>query len=267
MNAIRARPKRQPVEKQSSFIKTVPADELTAVPAPYPADNTPEKQRGGPIGTRRAIIGIVSSGASSLERRWGGRRNSASRTSDCLSLNQAANIIAAAQFSVAIGLPFNRHLTIHWEHAGIADVRAAWATGRFLKLAGDWIKKRRKNGSSIAWAWVRENGESKGSHVHILLHVPAGMSLGRMQRRWVSSITGKPYQARTIRTARIAGTAGAANAAPAAYLANLEAVVAYVLKGASPEAAQELGLERLEHGGRIVGKRAATSQNVGAKAR
>jgi len=33
------------------------------------------------------------------------------------------------------------------------------------------------------------------------------------------------------------------------------------------EAASQFGLERLEPGGRIIGKRCGTSQNIGAKAR
>ncbi|MFP5328728.1 MAG: hypothetical protein ACLGHC_01125 [Alphaproteobacteria bacterium] len=210
--------------------------------------------------------------ASSRARRWGGRRNSASRTNDSLSLNQATNILEAAQFAAAAGMPFNRHLTIHWQQAGIPDERAAWATGRFLKLAGDWIAKRdsentRRERGRFAWAWVRENGERKGSHVHILLHLPAGTRIGGMQRRWLRSITGKPYSASAIKTARIGGTAGAAQSAPAAYRANLAAVVGYVLKGASPSAARKLELDRLEAGGRIIGKRAATSQNIGWAAR
>jgi hypothetical protein len=161
-------------------------------------------------------------------------------------------------------MPFNRHLTIHWQQAGIPDERAARATGRFLKLAGDWIAKR---GGRVAWAWVRENGDAKGSHVHILLHLPAGTRIGALQRRWLRSITGKPYSASTIKTARIGGTAGAAQSAPVAYRANLASVVAYVLKGVSPAAARKLELQRLEAGGRIIGKRAATSQNIGRAAR
>ncbi len=176
--------------------------------------------------------------------------------------------MAAAQFAAAAGMPFNRHLTIHWQQAGIPDERAAWATGRFLKLAGDWIAKIRTDyARQFAWEWVRENGERKGSHAHILLHLPAGTRIGTMQRRWLRSITGKPYSASTIKTARIGGTADAAQSAPAAYRANLATVVGYVLKGASPAAARELDLQRLEAGGRIIGKRAATSQNIGRAAR
>lgn len=178
----------------------------------------------------------------------------------------------AAQFAAAAGMPFNRHLTIHWQHAAIPDERAAWATGRFLKLASDWIAKK---GGPFAWAWVRENdgvseslhARKKGSHGHILLHLPAGLRIGGMQRRWLRSITGQPYSASTIKTARIGGTASAAHSAPAVYAANLAQVVGYLLKGASRQAARELRLERLEAGGRITGKRAATSQNIGRAAR
>lgn len=177
-----------------------------------------------------------------------------------MSLAQAKNIIEAAEFAVATGMPFNRHITIHWQQAGIPDERAAWATGRFLKLAGDWIARR---GGRFAWAWVRESGARKGSHVHILMHLPSAASIGRLQRRWIRSITGQPYRASTIKTARIGGTAGAAQSAPVTYRANLAAVVGYVLKGACSTAARELGLDWLEPGGRITGKRAATSQNIG----
>lgn len=168
-------------------------------------------------------------------------------------------------------MPLNRHLTIHWEQAGIADDRAAWATGRFLKLAGDWIAKR---GGRFAWLWARENDvvsgclyARKGSHVHILLHLPPGVRLGNMQRRWLRSITGQPYSASTIKTGRIGGTSGAAHSAPTVYQANLATVLGYVLKGTSGNAARELGLERLEPGGAIIGKRAASSQNIGRAAR
>jgi hypothetical protein len=271
----------QSSDKQSSFIK--PARPARAAPAlcPY-ADNTLEKQLAEPFGTDRAIK-LSPSVSSSPAQRWGGSRNSASRTSDSLSLDQAANIIEAAQFAAAAGMPFNRHLTIHWQQAGIPDERAAWATGRFLKLVGDWVARRGgrspkigSNRQCFAWAWVRENDpvsgclyarNLKGSHVHILLHLPAGTRIGAMQRRWLRSITGLPYSASTIKTARIGGTAGSALTAPAAYHANLGAVVGYVLKGACPAAAGELSLERLTAGGRIIGKRAATSQNIGRAAR
>jgi hypothetical protein len=197
---------------------------------------------------------------------WGGARNSASRYSDALTVKQTAEIVAAAQFAARIGLPLNRHLTIHWEAAGVPDCRAAAATAAFLTLARDWLRKR---GAALAWAWTRENGDGKGSHVHILLHCRPELAraFAGMQRRWLRRVTGKPYRARIIRTARIGGTLTAAQTAPAVYAENLAAVVAYLLKGASPAAAREVGLERLEAGGRVIGKRAGTSQNIGRAAR
>lgn len=231
------------------------------------------------VGTHHAIIDYIPSAtAFSYEAQpcgWGGARNSAKRTSDFLTLNQCLKIIGAAQIAARVGLPFNRHITIHWEQAGITDSRAAWATGRFLKLGGDWLAKRckvennRDKLSRLAWAWVRENGDGKGSHVHILLHCPPVLAraFSVMQRRWLSRITGKPYRGRTIRTARIGGTLNAASSNPAAYSENLANVVGYVLKGASPDAAARLGLSRLEAGGSVMGKRAAISENIGRAAR
>lgn len=108
----------------------------------------------------------------------------------------------------------------------------------------------------------------KGSHVLILLHLPAGATWGGWRvRRWLERISGKPHQAGIIRTARVGGTVCAAADNTAAYQANLAAVVAYVLKGVSTETARALVLERVEPGGHIIGKRAATSQNIGRSAR
>lgn len=175
-------------------------------------------------------------------------------------------IIAAAHFAARIGLPLRRHVTIHWEAAGVPDNQAAAATAAFLRLARDWLRKR---GHPFAWLWVRENGHRKGSHVHILLHCRPELAraFSGMQRRWLRRITGKPYRARIIRTARIGGTLMAAESAPAVYAENLAAVVGYLLKGASPEAARLLGIARLEDGGRIIGRRCAASQNIGRAAR
>jgi hypothetical protein len=110
---------------------------------------------------------------------WGGARNSASRQSDSISLVKAVEVVEAAQRAIAIGRPFNRHLTVHWEKAGLTDAEAAGATGRLLKLIKDWLRRH----GGTAYTWVRENGDGKGSHTHILLHVPSWpmSAMGRMQ--------------------------------------------------------------------------------------
>lgn len=192
---------------------------------------------------------------------WGGARNRADRVSHEVTLRQATGIINAAHTACQIGLPFNRHLTIHLERAGVPDTKAAAAIGQFLTLARDWL---RKQALTFAYVWVRENGDGKGSHVHILLHVPAGATwTGWRLRRWLVHVTGVPYSAGAIRTERIGGTVRAALVVPEHYRANLMAVVSYVLKGASSNTVAALGLSTArEPGGAIIGKRAGWSQNV-----
>src|SRR5262249_42400838 len=54
---------------------------------------------------------------------------------------------------------------------------------------------------------------------------------------------------------------------PDLHAINLQAALSYVLKGAGEAAAAKFNLERLEPGGRVIGKRCGTSQNIGAQAR
>ena len=233
-------------------------------------DNTGGKQRKSETGTPVAIIDITSSGATSDGKpalTWGGARNRGDRTSEGLTLKQANGIIEAAQFAGAIGLPLNRHMTVHWEHAGVTDSRAAKAIGAFLTLARDWL---RKQGERFASIWVRENGDGKGSHAHILMHVRPEMARAFTgnQRRWIRHVSGNPYRAGTIHTARIGGTLRAASSAPDHYAANLWAVVSYIAKSAAPAAIALLSLTKPhEPGGQVIGKRCGWSQNIGRKAR
>ena len=223
------------------------------------------------IGTGLAVIDIIQSevqvNAIPTLSRWGGARNRADRTSDALSLTTARKIIEAAYRAIKMGLPLNRFVTLHLERAGIVDADAAVAIGKLMKLATDWVKSR---GGSIAWTWVRENDtgdSSKGSHVHLLLHCPDTLPIGRMWRRWLRKVAGQPYLRKSIKSERIGGTLNAHASNLAAYLQNLDRVLAYVCKGVSPADAQTLGLPRHEAGGNIIGKRAAWSQNIGKQSR
>jgi hypothetical protein len=190
----------------------------------------------------------------------GGARNRADRVSEAVTHRQAIGIIHAARAAQLAAQPFNRHVTIHWGLAGVPDDKAAWATGRFLTLVRDWLRKR---GHRTCWAWVRENAGSKGSHVHILLHIPSGVPWSPQRlRRWLERVTGRKMQARTIKTTRIGGRTDTAERAPEVYLANLQTVVGYVLKGTVQSAADRLGLDRRASGGRIIGKRVGWSVSL-----
>jgi hypothetical protein len=200
----------------------------------------------------------------------GGARNRADRESHALTAAHIGNLKAAERHAEKIGLPFNRMITIHWQAARVPLAGMANATYRFTDLL---TKALARHGSRTAWLWTHENvpgnGHDEGGHCHLLAHVPAALVpvVTGLQRGWLRRITGQPYRARVIRSKPVGGLLGLETGNPDLHAVNLETVLAYVLKGASPEAASQFGLERLESGGRVIGKRCGTSQNIGAKAR
>ena len=221
-----------------------------------------ENRHFGDLGTDGAIL--CKSSATSRHRHtlntWGGARNTASRQSDSIRPMKAIGLVEAAQRAMAIGLPFNRHLTVHWAKAGLTDRQAAAATGRLVKLIRDWASKL---GGEVAYAWLRENGPGKGSHSHILLHIPDGLRLS-LSRRWYRRVTGWTGRIPklAVKTVCIGGTARAGQSASDWYQANLAVLLAYVLKGSDETTGKRLGLDKWGEGGRITGKRVSISINL-----
>ncbi len=195
----------------------------------------------------------------------GGIRNNATRTSNALTETQCRELMAATTFAADIGLAFNILLTIHFEAGDINDGQAGAALRSFLKSASGWTAKR---GGRLAWAFVREHGAGKGSHAHIILHVPPALrrAFTRRQRQWLQRAGVHPAKG-VILSRRIGGTIRAYQQSPDSYFPNLGAALGYCLKGADATAAKALALTRLQPGGRIIGKRCGTSQNIGRAAR
>jgi hypothetical protein len=177
---------------------------------------------------------------------------------------QAKGLILSVAYSLSCGRPPNRHITIHWGCAGLSRDAACAATRRFLKLVRDWATKR---GHVVSWSWVREGGEREGDHVHVLLYIAEHVSLGPMQRRWITRVTGTRYRRGTIRTRSVGRRLSSGATLTSAYLANLARVVAYLLKGASPTAAEALHLGTPHIASRVAGKRVGWSENLAAAAR
>lgn len=231
-------------------------------------ENPPIVRTGTALAINYLTSGVAALSANSTGR--GGARNRADRESHALTAAQIANLKAAERHAEKIGLPFTRMISIHWQAAGAPLAGMAKATGRFTDLMA---KALARHGSGTAWLWTHENvpgnGHDKGGHCHLLAHVPADLVpvVTALQRRWLRRIAGQPYRARVIHSKPIGGRLGLEAGNPNLHAVNLEAALAYVLKGASPEAASQFALERLEPGGRIIGKRCGTSQNIGAKAR
>ena len=151
------------------------------------------------------------------------------------------------------------HLEMCWQ-----QVKTIMKPGKL-----DLMTKALARHGGTAWLWVHENCGPKGGHCHLLAHVPAKhvKRLTGLQRGWLRRITLHRYRARVIFSRPIGKRLGAETTDPADYAINLAVVLAYLLKGASPEAASQFALVRLEPGGRVIGKRCGTSQNIGAKAR
>lgn len=222
-------------------------------------------ERMQPTRPKRGALLPHSAGATP-QRGRGGARNRADRVSDALTPAQIANLKAAARHAAQIGLPFTRMVSIHWEAAGVPLAGMAKATGRFLDLL---TKALARHSSRTAWLWVHESGDRKGGHAHLLVHVPARLVpvVTGLQRGWLRRTTCGSYRARVIHSRPIGGRLGLETGNPELHAVNGAVALAYVLKGAAPDAASQFGLERLEPGGRIIGKRCGTSQNIGAKAR
>ncbi|MFC4442179.1 hypothetical protein [Caulobacter henricii] len=193
----------------------------------------------------------------------GGARNTASRRTIALSESDARKVLEASNHAELTGLPFNAFKTIHWERAGVTDDLAA--TGRFLKLAGDWIRSR---GGQFGWAWTREGGPAKGNHVHIVFHLPPELArdFHRRQRGWLKAC-GARWRSKVVLTRRIGRNLRQALAGGEDYRVNLGEVLDYILKGADRSARERLGIERDEPGGVVIGKRCGISQNLGPAAR
>lgn len=201
-----------------------------------------------------------------MGKRRGGARNRADRVSYALTLKQVGNLTAAARHAEAIGLPFTRMITIHWEGAGVPLPDLPKATGRFVDLL---TKGLARHGSRTAWLWVHENGDGKGAHCHLLVHVEPSLVpvISRLQKRWLRLIGGNPYRTGVIKSRPIGGRLGLETGNPDLHATNLNVALEYLLKGADTNTAATYELKRREDGGRIIGKRCSTSQNIGAKAR
>ena len=265
--------------------------------ASAPNKQTAENWRAGQSGTR--LANLVSSPSCTLDtasrglgRAWGGPRNRADRVSLHLSRRQVIDLLAATLFARSIGKPFNRHWTVNCQLAGIADHDAARFTGKLIDLAR---KQARRDGGELAAAWAREGGDGKGGHVHMMLHLPPGMTLRNRTRRWIKAAGGTARrraskvriiagmkanesigdgggEGSTLANVSIGGGgAGGANLTKPDigehYRANADAVLSYLLKGADAATAGELGLTRYGEAATIIGKRAGFTQNIGPTAR
>ena len=203
---------------------------------------------------------LQSSPSSPASHTWGGARNFKQNASEHLSLEQCQRLIRAFNNSEKLGLPFNRHWTVHYEKAGVAEENATQFIGRLLKLVREYAGRHQKPFSCI---WVREGGVKHGGHVHILMHLPPELSLRGRIRKWIRLAGGTSKR----KVSKIASVGGRLNSSAATthHKQNAQAVVGYLLKCASEAAGLKLGLSRFGVRATIAGKRCGYSQNLGRR--
>lgn len=209
------------------------------------------------------ITSIQSCGSTSGNKSWGGARNKRDRVSDRLTYSQCKGMLAAGRYSELIGCRFNRHWSVHYEKAGISEIEAPTFIGRLLKFVREYA---RRHCATFTCVWSREGGKGKGGHVHILMHLPAGLSLKGRTRKWIR-LSGGDCRVGVSHIRSIGGTLAAAETGGDVYQLNADIVRNYLLKYTDRETADALGLPLYGWTGAIIGKRCGWTQNIGARAR
>lgn len=240
------------------WFETAPPASCQAVEPEYNIALPPKTTEPSPLLYRGAGY---TNGFSPMPGR-GGPRNRASRRTRAISEAAARNLIEATVYADWVGMPFNRFTTVHWQAAGVTD--GLKATGRFLKRLGDWL---RLHGYPFAYVWVREAGDGKGEHAHILWHGPVEFpAFRRLIQRWLRAC-GAVSRKGVCHTVSVARSLHSALAGGDDYRANLARVLEYHLKSADRAARATLGINHFEPGGELIGKRCGVSQNIGPAAR
>lgn len=165
----------------------------------------------------------------------------------------AETMILSAAFARERGTRLNRFVTIPFK-ANLCPDRTLVALGRFLKLAGDWLRMK---GVIPAYIWVIENPADADEHVHLLIHVPDDLrsDFARLQRGWIAR-TGTRVGKGVIHSKDIPDNADA-----------ITGLLRYMLKGADAETRKMFGIDHRGSQGVVEGKRCGVAQSIGRKAR
>ena len=232
-----------------------------------------EPRRCPKTGTGRATIAnttccVVAFPFCPAKPTWGGARNRADRATNALEDRKVDDLLHAARFALATGRTFQRHWIVHYGRAGVAAEDGA----AFVRALLDPLHKlARRGGGELTALWVREHASTYGEHVHILLHLPFGLSLRNRTRRWIEA-AGGTYQPGVSMVKSVSGRlvkqmAKNDSNAGEHHRANAANLVRYLLKSARAEKGDQLGLTRHGRAGRIIGKRCGWTQNIGKAAR
>jgi hypothetical protein len=178
-------------------------------------------------------------------------------TGNQLVTRHVRQLVNAGAYAASIGSPFTAHVTLHLRLAECfsPETWAAYQTDLLEKMSR-WLTR---NGISVAFAWVRENGPVKGEHLHLLLHLPQPM-WGAFKRFMLKAGGFTPADA-SGEAIRISGGRFGM------YAETMRAGAArYILKSLSPTTCNALGI-RHKPTLPVPVKRCGASDTIGPKAR
>jgi hypothetical protein len=103
------------------------------------------------------------------------------KQSHYIQLPEALGFIDAAEKAYYNETPWNCHIILHLEQAGIPPLKVAKHVQEAIHRLGKYHKK---HGMAFCYGWVLENAPIKGTHLHILLHRPNILPMHFMTYRW-----------------------------------------------------------------------------------
>lgn len=212
--------------------------------------------------------------------------NTRDNASACLSLPKLVDLAEAVDHATAIGNPLNLFVTIHFEAAKLRrDYRAQDAIGRWLRLAGQWLRTK---GITNTFVWTLEHATGTGEHVHLLIHCPPWLRdkfKAKAEGVWMEKAGMAPRQQanKGIKIERVGprGYHPVTHTGHSTYERQLYGVLPYLLKGLDRDAIPANDNGRIpihlanckvlmiepEYSNAIYGRRCSRSQNISAKAR
>ncbi|PLK27702.1 hypothetical protein C0V78_13010 [Novosphingobium sp. TH158] len=173
----------------------------------------------------------------------GGARNRGDRLSTQLDRRQCERLLNVVATGLASGQHFTRFATIAWQKARVSASDSVKATGAWITLLREWLRKRDAN---LPWAWVQECGPVLGAHCHALIRIPPDLApllkngLAVMARKVARDFGGMPCAG--LFDSEKLPFADNPEHSPAAYEAALWGKVHYMLKCAPAGLESELDM-------------------------
>lgn len=155
------------------------------------------------------------------------------------------DVLETAERCYYAATPLNRHFTI-WLKGTDYETRPQAFIKRLLENTRVHLKRR---GHPLRYVWVLENGDYKGIHLHLLIHIPRReqVQYKRAMKRWFAFL-------RVVERMKVTKVDYPPYYIIGSPLGPLRGVMAYFGKSIDPKATAQYNINHKD-GGYIIGKR------------